>query len=188
MRRPAVPFALIVAVLCCLALPGRVLADRQKAQLYYETGTNWFKKGQYDSAITSFQAAFHEEPLPDFLYNIGLSHKAAQRPHEALRFFEMYNLLVKDPAEKAQAAEQIEKMRAEAAQQTAQSPTQTRGAFDFSQANATQNRTTDSPPPRRWPIWLAVGAGVVAIAAVTTTAVLLTRPSDPPVLRVEKIP
>jgi len=83
------------------------------------------------------------------LYNIGLSHKAAQRPHEALRFFEMYNLLVKDPAEKAQAAEQIEKMRAEAAQQTAQ--TQPRGAFDFSQASATPNRAADSPPPRRWP-------------------------------------
>lgn len=158
------------------ALPSPAHADRQKAQQLFETGTQRYSEGKYDAAVSAFQAGFREEPLPDFLYNIAMAHQRSQRLDEAVRYFEMYQLLVQDPKERAHAQEQITKIRLERSATPGSG-----GAFDFSGSGQPK------PVHKRPSFWIALVSGAVAVAAVTTAAVVLTRKEDT-VLRLEKVP
>jgi tetratricopeptide (TPR) repeat protein len=159
------------------ALPSPARADRQKAQRLFEEGTQRYADGKYEAAVSSFQAGFREEPLPDFLYNIAMAHQRMRHPDQAVRYLEMYQLLTQDPRERTQARDQIAKIQKERG-----APEGSGGAFDFSGSPA------ESRPLHKRPLfWVALGAGVVAVAAVTTAAVILTRQEDP-VLRLEQVP
>jgi tetratricopeptide (TPR) repeat protein len=161
------------------ALPSPALADRQKAQLLFEEGTQRYADGKYESAVSSFQAGFREEPLPDFLYNIAMAQQRLHRPEQAIRYLEMYQLLAQDPKERAQAQAQIAKLQKERGLPEGSS---SGGAFDFSSGPG------ESKPLYKRPLfWVALVSGVAAVAAVTTAAVVLTRKEDP-VLRLEQVP
>lgn len=158
------------------ALPSPALADRQKAQRFFEEGTQRYADGKYESAVSSFQAGFREEPLPDFLYNIAMAHQRMRHPDQAVRYLEMYQLLTQDSRERTQARDQIAKIQKERGASDGSG-----GAFDFS-------GSPESRPLHKRPLfWVALASGVVAVAAVTTAAVILTRKEDA-VLRLEQVP
>jgi tetratricopeptide (TPR) repeat protein len=169
---------LCLALLSWALLPSPARADRQKAQQFFETGTQRYSEGKYDAAIDSFQAGFREEPLPDFLYNIAMAYQRSKRPDEAIRHLEMYQMLVRDPKERDQARAQIEKIQKERNLQSDSS-----GAFNFSGGGSSEGK----PIYKRAGFWVALVSGVVAVAAVTTAAVVLSRKADP-VLRLEQVP
>ena len=158
------------------ALPSPAGADRQKAQRLFEEGTQRYADGKYEAAVSSFQAGFREEPLPDFLYNIAMAHQRMRHPDQAVRYLEMYQLLTQDPRERTQARDQIAKIQKE------------RGSSDGSNAAFDFSSPAESRPLHKRPLfWVALASGVVTVAAVTTAAVLLTRKEDA-VLRLEQVP
>lgn len=169
--------ALVLCIALFAVLPSLAHADRQKAQQLFETGTQRYGEGKYDAAIESFQAGFREEPLPDFLYNIAMAYQRSKRLDQSVRYLEMYQMLVRDPKERDQVQAQIEKIQKERNLQS-----DTGGALNFSGGGG------DSKPVyKRAGFWVALVSGVVAVAAVTTAAVVLTRKADP-VLRLEQVP
>lgn len=171
--------ALVLCIALLAVLPSLAHADRQKAQQLFETGTQRYGEGMYDAAIDSFQAGFREEPLPDFLYNIAMAYQRSKRPDQAVRHLEMYQLLVRDPKERDQAQALIEKIQKERNVQSDSS-----GALNFSGGGPGGE---SKPIYKRAGFWVALVSGVVAVAAVTTAAVVLTRKADP-VLRLEQVP
>jgi tetratricopeptide (TPR) repeat protein len=164
------------------ALPSPASADRQKAQRLFEEGTQRYADGKYESAVSSFQAGFREEPLPDFLYNIAMAHQRMRHPDQAVRYLEMYQLLTQDPRERTQARNQIAKIQKErGSSDGGDGGDGSGGPFDFSGPG-------ESRPIHKRPLfWVALASGVVAVAAVTTAAVILTRKEDA-VLRLEQVP
>ncbi|MFO0576972.1 MAG: hypothetical protein U1A78_23460 [Polyangia bacterium] len=172
--------ALVLCIALFAVLPSLAHADRQKAQQLFETGTQRYGEGKYDAAIDSFQAGFREEPLPDFLYNIAMAYQRSKRPDQAIRHLEMFQLLVRDPKERDQAQALIEKIQKERNLES-----DTSGALNFSGGPGGGGESR--PIYKRAGFWVALVSGVVAVAAVTTAAVVLTRKADP-VLRLEQVP
>lgn len=176
--------ALVLCIALLAVLPSLAHADRQKAQQLFETGTQRYGEGKYDAAIDSFQAGFREEPLPDFLYNIAMAYQRSKRPDQAIRHLEMFQLLVRDPKERDQAQALIEKIQKERNLES-----DTSGALRFSGGTGGPGGAGGESKPvyKRAGFWVALVSGVVAVAAVTTAAVVLTRKDDP-VLRLEQVP
>lgn len=190
MQRPRPCHAVLAPLVVALGVvltAGVAQADRAMARRHFEQGTGAFQQGKYDAAIAEFQTGFREEPLPDFLYNIALAHQRANRPREAVQYYDLFLLLATSSRDRDEAKAQVARLRRE---NNLPDP----DGADPSKSPALQfNKTAEEgaaegKPASRWPIWVAVAAGVVTVAAVTTAAVVATRPTDPPVLRLEKVP
>ena len=104
-RPSPAPLALVAALVFSMAAAsaGDAFADRAAARRHFEGGTQAYQQGQYDTAITEFQAGFREEPLPDFLYNIALAHQRAGRPRAAVQYFDLFLLLLTNNRDREEA-------------------------------------------------------------------------------------
>lgn len=179
-------FVAALAVFFIAAGARDALADRAAARRHFEGGTQAYQQGQYDAAIAEFQSGFREEPLPDFLFNIALSHQKARRPKEAVQYFDLFLLLATSSRDRDEAKAQAARLRREYNLPDSEGASASKSpALQFDKTGGDGAKTSPAP---RWPIWVAVAAGVVTVAAVTTAAVVATRPAEPPVLRLEKVP
>jgi hypothetical protein len=72
------------------AQPAVSPADVARAEQLYDEGVAATDRGDFAGAITSFQAAYAINPLPDVLYNVGMCHKALGQLPDALNAFRDY--------------------------------------------------------------------------------------------------
>lgn len=91
------------ALLVIVAMASTVFADeaserqqaRVEAKSHYTKGVTAFDLGQYDLAITEYEAAYKIINEPSLLYNLGQAHRLARHPSQALHFYRVY--LIKVP-------------------------------------------------------------------------------------------
>jgi hypothetical protein len=65
-------------------------ADVARAEQLYDEGVAATDRGDFAGAISSFQASYAINPLPDVLYNVGMCHKALGELPAALNAFRDY--------------------------------------------------------------------------------------------------
>lgn len=70
--------------------PAPTADKRQMAKQYVDTGLAAQNAGDYDSAITLYQMAYHLVPHPVLLFNIAQAHRLAGRLAEALAAYKRY--------------------------------------------------------------------------------------------------
>jgi tetratricopeptide (TPR) repeat protein len=89
MRRTAVVLSLVVAaaILPTTRAAAQAAAD---AQALFDEGVAATQSGDFAAALRAFQAAYHLDPQPDTLYNIGMCHKALGELPAAANAFREY--------------------------------------------------------------------------------------------------
>lgn len=86
-RRP-VSRALVAAL---VLLPALALADaRVEARRHFKTGMSLIADGKLDDGISELLEAYSIRPHPNVLFNIGRAYEAANRPGDALTFYNRY--------------------------------------------------------------------------------------------------
>ena len=70
--------------------------DIEAARQHYQQGSKQFDLGLYDKAIQEYMAAYDAKPDPALLYNIAQAHKLAGHAAEAIRFYRVYLMRVRD--------------------------------------------------------------------------------------------
>jgi len=70
--------------------PGPDADGRAKAAAHFKQGQAFFQRGDYDRALTEYQAAFELSAEPLLVFNIALCHDRANRPEQALEDFRRY--------------------------------------------------------------------------------------------------
>jgi len=88
---------LALSLLCLSALPALADAPKKpdaaaikKANGHFKLGQEFFKSGQWDRAITEYQAALDLTGEPLMVFNIALAHDRAGRPEKALEGYLKY--------------------------------------------------------------------------------------------------
>jgi tetratricopeptide (TPR) repeat protein len=81
--------ALIVVVLCLLAVPA-VAAPDPKAAAHYKQGKAFLDAKQYDQAIAEFQAAYAIDKVAGHLFNIADAYEAKGDYDKAIEFYTKY--------------------------------------------------------------------------------------------------
>ena len=142
--------------------------DRAKAAAFFKQGQAYFQRGDYDRAITEYQAAFELSKEPSLVFNIALCHNRANRPEPALEGYRKYLELapngdVADEArdEIARLTPIVEKLQADRAAQ--------RAAEEARQREAAEREARNRPPPPPSPVprYIFIAGGVVALAGAT---------------------
>jgi tetratricopeptide (TPR) repeat protein len=86
--------ARLLAALLLLAVASRADAagkgDEKAARTHFEAGEKAFKAGDFQAAITSYQAAYDAKPLPGFLFNIAQCHRHMGNHEQAVTFYRRY--------------------------------------------------------------------------------------------------
>lgn len=85
-------------------------------------GQNAYNAGDYDKAIQEFEAAYRLEPEPTLLINIGRSHAKADRPREALAFYQRALDMKLDRDVRAELNKSIDRATRRIAQQSSTTP------------------------------------------------------------------
>lgn len=172
--RPPGPAALLLTALALVALRAApVAADsadpREKAAASFKQGQAYFQRGDYDRAITEYQAAFDLSKEPSLVFNIALCHNRAKRPEQALSAYRKYLELapsgdVADEArdEVARLVPIVEKLQADRSAQLAAEEARRREAAER------EARNRPLPPPSPVPRYILIAGGVVALAGATT--------------------
>jgi tetratricopeptide (TPR) repeat protein len=134
----------------------------------FKQGQAYFQRGDYDRAITEYQAAFELSKEPSLVFNIALCHDRANRPEPALEAYRKYLELapngdVADEARDdiARLTPIVEKLQADRAAQRAAEEARKREAADR------EVRNRPPPPPSRVPRYLFIAGGAVALAGAT---------------------
>src|SRR6185369_16797162 len=66
---------------------------------------------EYDQAIEEFAAAYRSKADPVFLYNIAQANRLAERPEQALEYYEKYLKVAENPPNKAEVDGRIADLR-----------------------------------------------------------------------------
>lgn len=77
------------------------------AQRHFDSGVNFFERGNYAAARSEFEAAYQLSRYPQLLYNLAKTAEKLNQPAEAIRYLEQY-LATSPPA--SDAAEVREKL------------------------------------------------------------------------------
>jgi len=65
-------------------------ATNQAAQRHFESGVNFYRNGDYESARIEFEAGYRLSKLPDFLVNLCQVADKQNRIQEAVNYCEQY--------------------------------------------------------------------------------------------------
>ena len=196
-------FALLVVLTCgrAFAQSGGV---ENEARRHYEEGSKAFALGEFSRAVSEYRAAYNSKPDPAFLYNIAQAYRLAGDLQQALFFYRSFlsqlpatpnrsevERRITDLSDQVQRQKQItmtppnspvspaqlQSMPPAAAEPAAAAPatepTTTAPALVLTQPAPA--RAEKQPAYKKWWVWTIVG--VVAVGAVTTAAVLTTRPA-----------
>jgi tetratricopeptide (TPR) repeat protein len=180
---------LLVAALLLGALPS--LADKEKARERFERGTAEYVLDHYDAAIREFEEGFKEYPDPRFLYNIAQAHERAGRPAPAAEFYSKYLDFMPESPDHVEVEKKILELQRAAKSSPPEAPASPTvkaaapapgpSAPAVSAAIAAPVAASAAPVEkrkRRWPLWVGIGAGAVALAGVITIALVATTPDD----------
>jgi tetratricopeptide (TPR) repeat protein len=84
--------------------------NRAKAASHFKQGQLYFKNGDFDRALTEYQAAYELSKEPLLVFNIALCHDRAQRPEKALELFQQYLDLAPDGEVADEARENVARL------------------------------------------------------------------------------
>lgn len=101
----------LLALGVLVALPTVAEADvRTEARRHFRRGMRLIQQGAIDAGVRELQQAYDTLPHPNVLYNIGRAYVDANRPREAIPYFERY--LASDPPDREEVERFIEALRA----------------------------------------------------------------------------
>lgn len=158
MRWPTLAVMLLAVV---FSVPADVRADAdEEARMLFEAGRSAFDAGRYIRALSHFEAAHELSGKPLLLFNMALAHDQLGHRDQALTLLKRY--LEEDPD-----SPHLERVRARIEQLEAdRDPVSPRSAALLSHGGSAPS---DAPPLyRRWYVWAATGAAVVAIVVVAS--------------------
>jgi len=94
------PIKSAIVAACALwlmpAIVGAADSEDRDAARFEKMAKRAYHEKRYDDAIAAFEAAFEQDPLPKYLYNIGRCHEKEGALDDAIGFLERY--LEEDPA------------------------------------------------------------------------------------------
>ncbi len=187
MGPPARAIALVVALL--LGLGSRPAAAEgeaeQQARGRFSAGQAMYKFHRYLDAANEFLAGYALSRKPGFLLNVAQAYRSGGYRNAARDYYRRY--LVEQPelpiyrAERKEAARILGELDLEISlvgpgpvvPQSAPAPQV------VTQERVVTRVEVVEKPARRWPLWLGITLGVVALgAAATVTAIFLTRSTE----------
>ena len=147
--------------------------DPKAARVLFDFAQREYDLGNFEEALSGYSEAYRLMPAPALLFNIGQCHRQLGQYERAAFFYRRYLALEPESPDAPLVNELIQNMEAKQAEAEQQKST------------ALQVPLTPRAPPEVKPSgpawlrsrWFWAGVGVVAVGA--TTAVLLTRPSEP---------
>jgi tetratricopeptide (TPR) repeat protein len=177
--------------------PGIVRADNTAvAREHYKKGTVLYDMGNYAEAAEEYRLAFQAKDDVAILYNIGQANRLAGKLEDALAAYKGYLRRVPQAKNRAevearmaelQAAidqrrvEEEQRAKARAEEEERRRVEQERAAAEAARREAQPAAAITQPAPARqpvykkWWLWTAVGAGVVAVGLGVGLGVGLTR-------------
>lgn len=180
----------VLLVVCALAAPARA-EDKARARELFRQGTQHYKLGEYEDALTAFKEAYRNYEEPSFLFNIAQCERQLGRKQEAVRFFRTYLNDVPNAPNRAEVEQilaslqaSIERDRAQAAAHpaapAATPPATAQPLTPAPAAPAVASRAPASQPVyKRWWLWTAVGGAVAVGLGVGLGVALAPGPSAP---------
>jgi tetratricopeptide (TPR) repeat protein len=98
-------------------------AKKEKAaRAHFEQAEKAFNVGKFDEALTNYQKAYEELPLPAFLFNIAQCHRNLGNNEQALFFYQRYLSLQPDAPNRKTVEDLIDEQRKRVDQAKAPAP------------------------------------------------------------------
>jgi tetratricopeptide (TPR) repeat protein len=146
---------------------------KQKARASFDIAQRAFDLGKFDEALTFYQAAYEELPMPAFLFNIAQCHRNMGNAEQALFFYQRYLSLEPAPPNRPIVEELIaeQQRKLEAARNTPPVEPEPERKVDLTPREAPPDILASVPPAKptnSGPIWRKpwfIGA-VVGVAVV----------------------
>lgn len=164
-------FAWLVATPLASAAP----VGKAEARRAYEAGNEAFAHGQFGDAAELFMKANDARPDAAFLYNAAQAYRLAGKNRRALALLQQYLERYPRAANRAEVAKMASDLDQRASEREA---SEARPVPQGEEPRARELPAREPAPPKpiykRWWPWTILG--VVVVAGVVTTAVLLTRP------------
>lgn len=164
----------VLLVVCALVAPVRA-ENKARARELYRQGTQHYKLGEYQDALTAFKEAYRNYEEPSFLFNIAQCHRQLGRKQDAVRFFRTYLDDVPNAPNRAEVEQilasletSIEEDQTKAAARQAAAPVAPKPAPSQTRTPAPPSQVLVTAAPARqpvykkWWLWTAVG-GAVAV-------------------------
>jgi tetratricopeptide (TPR) repeat protein len=88
--------------------------DVPESRRLFDLGQTAYKEGRYQDALNAFEAAYENNPLPEFKYNMGASLEKLGRPYAAADRYSQYAKEKPNAPDAKKVSEKAEKLRTEA--------------------------------------------------------------------------
>jgi tetratricopeptide (TPR) repeat protein len=179
MFRVGFRIAVVFALLCSVA--GAATVDKPRARELFRQGTQHYKLGEYQEALTAFKEAYRNFEEPSFLFNIAQCHRQLGQKQDAMRFYRTYLNDVPEAPNRAEVKTLIASLDAAIKQEAEAKRGEPQGTLSpppeperhamTTQVAAHDNALTASAPEKpakkplvkQWWLWTAVGGAVVAV-------------------------
>ncbi|HEY7376105.1 MAG TPA: tetratricopeptide repeat protein [Polyangia bacterium] len=198
-RRVAVAAAALIASLASASATAGSSEKEREARAHFQAGETRFKAGQYEEALTEYQAGYDAKPLPGFLVNIGQCQRRLGDLKAARATYQKFVLVAPDSPLVPQVKSMMAEIDGLLASSEKSKPAPEEDARPEPAAAATASATAVPPAPKpeaeaaapvlvaparetgdapaaapkkkshRWWLWAALGAVVVG-GAVTAYA------------------
>ncbi|MCP3136139.1 tetratricopeptide repeat protein [Pyxidicoccus xibeiensis] len=161
---------------------GKQEDPKAAARVLFEYAQREYDLGNFEDALGGYSEAYRLMPAPALLFNIGQCHRQLGQYERAAFFYRRYLALEPDSPDAALVKDLIQTMEAK---QAALEPAPSGTPVTPAPGELTVPLTPEATPAVKassGPAFLRSGwfwAGVGVVAAGATTAVLLTRSSDP---------
>jgi hypothetical protein len=165
---------LMVILALLFAVPARG-EDKKAAREAYRVGTQHYDLGEYREALISFKDAYRNFEDPVFLFNLAQCHRQLGDNQSAVRQYRMYLLKVPDAQNRDEVRTLIARLEKTIADEQTNKlvpPQGTQPTVERAPVAPPLVVAAPTPPPekkplyKRWWLWTAVGAVVVAGVAV----------------------
>ena len=111
-RNRRLDFMLLIAgAMLVAAAASSSRAEEVSAKEHYIKGTTAFELGAYDEAIAEYSAAYRIKDDPALLYNIAQSHRLANHPADAARFYRLFLMKVPNASNRAEVEAKIAELQ-----------------------------------------------------------------------------
>jgi hypothetical protein len=112
----ALSFALALSAAPVLAQQATVdAAQDERARIHYAAGEDFFRRGDYETALREFTVSHEASGRPELLYNIGSCHERLAHYGEAADYFERYLHEASAPTDPELLRDRVTNLRARAA-------------------------------------------------------------------------
>jgi len=165
--------AVAAAPSVCAQAPSLSSHD-EEARALFEAGRVAYEDGRYEDALGYFERSFELSHRTALQYNLGLAYDRLRRDREALVAFEAY---LESGPDQDLAAEVQNRVRALREALAAEDAAREREAREKAALAALQQRD-DPDRLRKRRMWIGIAAGVVALGAGITIAVVAARDDD----------